>query len=379
MLRFIPVWFDSMGSKSSSTYIETKDVRIFIDPGLSALQPGFPIPESWKSSYNMMGYRAIQSLASKADIIIVTHYHYDHFEDPYSPYLDARKIYGDKLILIKDPNIYINRSQHERARIFLEHMIGFFLDKPLEDFLTEPKKTDFDDPLEWIPIALNKDFGDYNRRRKEILASGKKRFLSLCDMWSKSMWIKEINEQSLHIEFADGREYTIGSTRIRFTEPMFHGIEFDRLGWVIGVVIETKGRKFLYTSDVQGPFIEDYAEWVIRENPDIVIIDGPPTYQFGYMMTRTNLRRAIENIKNILRHTDSELIIWDHHLLRDIYWRERVGEALEEAKKLGRQLITSAEFYGKKPVADLARLLKRGGRIKREEFIIPPNIKQINL
>jgi len=354
MLRFIPVWFDSLGSKSSAIYIETEDIKIFIDPGLSALQPGFPISDSMKSKYNAMGYRAIQRYASIADIIVITHYHYDHFEDPFTPNLDAESVYGGKLILVKDPNIYINRSQHERARIFFEHMVSFFLDKPLEEFLTEPRKSDFEDPLEWVPMASKKDFGSYNERRKQILESGRERFKVLCGLWSRSMWIREIKESNLHIEFADGKRYVFGNTKIIFTQPMFHGIEYDRLGWVIGLVVETRNRKLLYTGDIQGPFVEDYADWIIRENPNIAIIDGPPTYQLGYMMTQTNLRRALENMKSILRNTEAELIIWDHHLLRDIRWRERVRDVLEEAKKLNKKLITAAEFYGKKPIADIA-------------------------
>jgi predicted metallo-beta-lactamase superfamily hydrolase len=33
----------------------------------------------------------------------------------------------------------------------------------------------------------------------------------------------------------------------------------------------------IYTSHLQGPGIEDYAQWIIKENPDILILDGPPT------------------------------------------------------------------------------------------------------
>ncbi len=374
MLRFLPVWFDSMGSKSASVYVETDDVRVFIDPGLSALQPGFPIPDSVKGLYNIMGYRAIQRFASSADIIIITHYHYDHFEDPYTRNLDADSVYRGKLILVKDPNRYINRSQFGRARIFFEHMVSYFLRRPLEDFLVEPMMRDFENPLEWIPIAVNKDFGDYNRRRREVLAMGEKRFRSLCEFWIQNQWIREIKTDKLHIEFADDREYVFGGTRIRFTKPMFHGIEFDRLGWVIGVVIEDRDSKLLYTSDVQGPFIEDYAEWIIQEEPDIAIIDGPPTYQYGYMMTRTNLRRVIDNMRRILRNLDCDLIIWDHHLLRDTKWRERIGDILDEAKSTKRRLITAAEFYDKKPVADLAKAIRTGKRIRKKDYIIPPGV-----
>jgi predicted metallo-beta-lactamase superfamily hydrolase len=33
----------------------------------------------------------------------------------------------------------------------------------------------------------------------------------------------------------------------------------------------------IYTSHLQGPGIEDSAQWIIKENPDILILDGPPT------------------------------------------------------------------------------------------------------
>ena len=43
--------------------------------------------------------------------------------------------------------------------------------------------------------------------------------------------------------------------------------------------------------------IEDYAQWIIDENPDILILDGPPTCLFGYMVIRNNLQRAIDTEK----------------------------------------------------------------------------------
>lgn len=35
------------------------------------------------------------------------------------------------------------------------------------------------------------------------------------------------------VQIFDGRTSQEGSTFIRFTESLFHGIEFDRVGWVI--------------------------------------------------------------------------------------------------------------------------------------------------
>ena len=361
-----------MGSKCSSIYVETDDVRILVDPGLSGLQPGFPIPPSWKAGYNTLGYAMIEKFASQADVVIITHYHYDHLEIPGSSLLDTGKVYPNKLILIKDPNQYINISQFERARIFFASLVKYFLNKDLEEFLIEPRKSSFQDPLDWIPLAIKKDYGDYNKRRREILENGRKRFRNLCQVWVSNQWIKEPKEGPINVEFADGREFSFGATRIRFTKPLFHGIEYDRLGWVIGFVIERKGEKLLYTSDVQGPFIEDYAEWIISENPNIAIIDGPPTYQYGYMMTRTNFRRTLDNMIRIINETDTDIIIWDHHLLRDIRWRERVSDVYKVARRKRRKLMVASEYFGKRPVADLAKRLVEKKRIVKKHYIIPP-------
>ncbi|MCX8175713.1 MAG: hypothetical protein N3E48_00585, partial [Candidatus Bathyarchaeota archaeon] len=57
--------------------------------------------------------------ASNAEVIIVTHYHYDH----HSPW-DDLNIYDDKLVLVKHPKEKINRSQVERSAFFLEQIKG---------------------------------------------------------------------------------------------------------------------------------------------------------------------------------------------------------------------------------------------------------------
>ncbi len=53
----------------------------------------------------------------------------------------------------------------------------------------------------------------------------------------------------------------------------------------------------IYTSHLQGPGIDDYAQWIIEENPDILILVGPPGSLFRYMLNRINLQRAIDSEK----------------------------------------------------------------------------------
>jgi len=100
-----------------------------------------------------------------------------------------------------------------------------------------------------------------------------------------------------------------------------------------------------------GPIIEDYAEFIVKVRPDIIFLDGPPTYLFPYMFNRINLRRAIENAIAIIK-SKPKLIIYDHHILRERKWRERIKEVLLEASKEQVDLLTVAECLGHKPLID---------------------------
>ncbi|MEM1584030.1 MAG: MBL fold metallo-hydrolase [Nitrososphaerota archaeon] len=111
--------FDSLGTRSMSTYIATKSTSILIDPG-SALGPrryGLP-PHPIEYEKLKEHKERISDMARESDIIVVTHYHYDHIPRPGEDisWLSRKKI------LIKDPHHNINYSQRMRAGIFLENL-----------------------------------------------------------------------------------------------------------------------------------------------------------------------------------------------------------------------------------------------------------------
>ena len=49
-------------------------------------------------------------------------------------------------------------------------------------------------------------------------------------------------------------------------------------------------KKDIHTLEIDVTLIEDCAQWIFKENPDILILDGPPTYLFGYMVNRFSLQ-----------------------------------------------------------------------------------------
>jgi hypothetical protein len=291
-------------------------------------------------------FKLICRKAKEAEYIFISHYHYDHHTLP----LEEENIYREKTLWIKDPNQWINRSQWERSREFLYQLYESFIGKNLDEKLLAPLHKNFDDPLKNLNFACMKDYGDYQKRREELLQKGQKWFERTSDIWSKKSWIPEFKNKKIQVIFADGKEFKIGKTRVKITPPLFHGIEYDRVGWVTAILIEHENKKILYTSDLQGPSIEDYAEWIIDENPDLLILDGPATYLFGYMVNRINLQRSIDNMIAIIRNIKAKLIIYDHHLLRDHLYKKRVAEVYKEAKRYKKKVITAAEWLGKEPL-----------------------------
>ena len=341
-ISFEPVWFDSLGAKSSCTLVKTEDISILIDPGAAIMQPSFPASYAKKIYWLEKASVAIRKAKEKADVIVISHYHYDHFkEDP--------NFYEGKIVLVKNPNEYINDSQRKRAEIFFDSLLRRFKKRSLETFMEKKRGKSYPNPLKELKKACRKDFGDYEKRRTELLQKGMNWFKRRVKKWNSWKKIPEIDCEEVKVKFGDGETFRFGKTKIKFTKPLFHGIEFSRVGWVFSTVVEHEGEKLIHSSDLNGPNIEDYADWIIKEKPNVLILDGPMTYMLGYLLNRINLNRAIDNICRIIERVDMELMILDHHLPREPKFKERLSQVYETARKNKKRVLTAAEFLGKKP------------------------------
>jgi predicted metallo-beta-lactamase superfamily hydrolase len=281
------VAFDSMGVKSSCVRVKTRDAVITIDPGIAVEEESFPMDGVRRTWLVNKYYSEIIDSCKKSDIIIVTHYHYDHYQpDP--------ALFKGKTVLLKDWKKNINKSQKGRAAELLK-----------------------------------------------IIEKGR----------NKAKIIREI----------DGRELRIGRTKIKFSKPMWHGPEKSKVGYVLMVSIEdtVKHKKLLFTSDLDGPYIEKYANAIIKEKPDILVMDGFPTYLLGFIASYENLKKVLKNTIKILEKTKCELYVIDHHLLRDYRYRELYYEVFKRAKELKKNIMTAAEASGEKPQC-LLGLMKNG-------------------
>jgi predicted metallo-beta-lactamase superfamily hydrolase len=267
-MKILPIAFDSLGVRSMATYVETDDIRIFIDPGVSVAPDRYSLPpHRIELDRHQEMWKAVKHWVNVSDIIIITHYHYDH----HNP--DEQDIYDAKDIFLKHPREFINQSQKQRA------------------------------------AAL----------------------LSMIESCAKT------------INIADGKTYTFGNTKLIFSEPVFHGLS-DRLGYVIEVFIEDT-KRFIFTSDVQGPLSDNAVNFIIDKAPDEIIIDGPATYLLGSHYKKNDIDLAIENLGKIISNTPVKKFVVDHHLLRDLNWENYVT-GLRDIRQ-GVSVCSAAGYLGK--------------------------------
>jgi len=115
-VRLKIVGADSFGARSLATVIEVCGLKIFVDPGVSFAprRYGLPPHEVELKRVKEIENSILRELED-TDIIIITHYHYDH----YLYRQEHVEAYKGKILLVKNPTQHINVNQRIRAhRLF---------------------------------------------------------------------------------------------------------------------------------------------------------------------------------------------------------------------------------------------------------------------
>ena len=283
-INIVPLAGESFGVRSMCTYVETPDVKILLDAGVSLCPIRFglpPHPEEFKAI--IASRRRIAEAAEKADVVTVSHYHFDHHTPSFEDWLvnwterteTARQIYQNKTVLVKNPKEKINYSQRRRGWVF------------------------------------QRTGGRYARK----------------------------------LEVADGKTFKFGEdTVLKFSEPVFHGPENSALGWVLMATIERQGEKFMFAPDVQGPMSTRTLDLIKMEQPQVIMIGGPPSYLTPVKVDEKQLHMAIKNLGEVVENVP--LTILEHHILRDESWRQKARDVYYVAYKTGHKISTSAKFLG---------------------------------
>jgi predicted metallo-beta-lactamase superfamily hydrolase len=285
-IKVTPLAAESFGVRSMCTLVETADVKVLLDAGVSLCPYRFgllPHPLEFKTIDKLRG--CIAEAAETAEVVTISHYHFDHHTPSYEDWLvnwteaneTARQIYQGKKVLMKNPKEKINASQRQRAWLF------------------------------------QKTGGKY----------------------------------ATTLEPADGKTFTFGkSTTVRFSEAVSHGADNSMLGWVVMALIEFEGERFMFAPDVQGPMSTHTLELIKSANPQVIMIGGPPFYLGGFKVSEAQLQLGLKNLVSVVEAVP--LTILEHHALRDEQWRQRTEQVYVAALVARHSVMTAAEFTGEK-------------------------------
>jgi len=149
------------------------------------------------------------------------------------------------------------------------------------------------------------------------------------------------------VKVADNNTYVFEDVNISFSKPLPHGPRHTKLGYIVLTLIEYEGYRVLHASDSQGPIDEEALDFILGSNPDIVIISGPPTYFEGYKVKREDVAKGLSNLRKLVEGVKpGSTVIVDHHLLRDLDYRERIREVVEVGESRNVSILTAAEYMG---------------------------------
>jgi uncharacterized protein len=108
-MKVVPLAADSLGVRSMATYVEARRTGVLIDPGACLAASRFNLPPADAEWEALKGANdRITAYGERAGIVVITHYHDDHFRHEPSAYTG-------RWVLAKDPRRMIAGQQARRA------------------------------------------------------------------------------------------------------------------------------------------------------------------------------------------------------------------------------------------------------------------------
>jgi predicted metallo-beta-lactamase superfamily hydrolase len=89
-------------------------------------------------------------------------------------------------------------------------------------------------------------------------------------------------------------------------------------------------------------------EFILENRPGTLFVDDPSTY-IRSPGSEVELRRANEYLTGIIGEGWVERLVVDHHLARDLDYRERIAPVLEVGEEAGVFVGVAAEFLDVEP------------------------------
>ncbi|MHA2276482.1 MAG: MBL fold metallo-hydrolase [Candidatus Kariarchaeaceae archaeon] len=279
-LNIIPLAGESLGTRSMAVAVQGEETQVILDPGVDIAPNRFNLPPHQLERERRKEHREnILNIMKDKPVagFWVSHYHHDHF-----------------------PKINEAVKINEKMKLWEPRLHEF----PKSDFFIKHPKED-----------LNKNQTRRARKFVAMLRKLKQNFLP-----AENLEIKT-------------EEFTIKGS------PLLPHGEISLLGYVVGCSLTYKDTKLCFTGDIVGAPLKEHSNWIIHEQPDILIMDGPMKEQ---------LKQFKENLPNIIDQTNIKHLIIEHHLLRSKDWEILIADEIDYSKSVGLKIYSYAELLGKK-------------------------------
>lgn len=181
---------------------------------------------------------------------------------------------------------------------------------------------------------------------KIVLCKHPKENINISGKRRGAIFENKIKEVAKEVEYADGKSFKFGKINIEFSPAVWHGDVGSKVGTVVMVHIQSGRSKVLFGSDAQSFADPTAKDWVIEKNPNFLIVDGYPTLFVGWRMSQESFMKAKNNLKEVIRKIDAKTIIFEHHGVRDLAYKEKMKDVFDSGARLGKEISTAAEFYG---------------------------------
>ena len=271
-----PLAGESLGTRSMAVAIQGQSTQILCDPGVDLAPNRFNLPPHSLERKRRSEHRQ-NILAVMQELPVVgfwiSHYHFDHFPKINEAVQVERNLHHF------EPDL----RQFSRAPFLLKH--------PTTDI-------------------------NQNQRRR---ARKFTRALNTLDIPFRA-------NENLSVQMAE--------FQITGSPPLPHG-HHSPMGHVVACSLIHKDTKLCFTGDVMGIPLEIHVTWLINEQPDILILDGPMKPQLDQFKI---------NIKQVADQTELKYLVIEHHLLRSGNWQDLIADELDYLTEAGVQVACYAEL-----------------------------------
>jgi predicted metallo-beta-lactamase superfamily hydrolase len=145
--------------------------------------------------------------------------------------------------------------------------------------------------------------------------------------------------------YIDGRSFDIGQIRFSFSDPV-EILDEGETAYTVLLSIRSKKSALVHTSGCQGLSSKTVLDFIKKQNPDVLYLDGPPLYQMDTKKSQTEQDQLSVSLETLYQSSDLKEVILDHHFIREQNWQTRMNILASNAAKHNIQFRTAAEFRG---------------------------------